>query len=99
MKKTLAFETRSFGRANVITKAYQNGGGLALELVDDSDESIAMLSVNLPESSQFLGEDEFFVKTWSENEEIAEDALASGIFRDTGRTCDGFLRAKIWTFN
>ncbi len=95
----LSFSTRHFGTANVVTSAYQDGGALAVELVDGVGESIATLSVNIPESSHLLGEKEFFVKTWSENEEIAEDALASGIFRDTGRTSDGFLKAKIWTMS
>ncbi len=95
----LSFETRHFGMATVITSGYQNGGRLAVELVDEHGESIAMLSVNIPESSHMLGENEFYAKTWSENEEIAEDALASGIFRESGRTSGGFLKAKIWTFS
>jgi len=95
----LSFLTRHFGTATVITSGYQNGGRLAVELVDEHGESIAMLSVNIPESSHMLGENEFYAKTWSENEEIAEDALASGIFRETGRTSGGFLKAKIWTFS
>lgn len=70
-----------------------------MELVDLNGEGIAMLSVNIPESSHLLGENEFFVKTWSENEEIAKDALASGIFRDTNRCNSGFLRASIWAIN
>ncbi len=48
--------------------------------------------------SQLLGDGEFFAKTWSENEEIAADALASGIFRDTGRTSGDIVNAPIWTF-
>jgi hypothetical protein len=95
----LRFSTRHFGTANIVTSTYQDGGKMAVELVDDDGESIAVLSVNIPESSHLLGEKEFFAKTWSENEEIAEDALASGIFRDSGRTNDGFLKAKIWTFS
>jgi hypothetical protein len=98
-RQGLSFETRHFGIAQVITSSYQNGGKLAVELVDQNGEPIAMLSVNIPESSHMLGENEFFAKTWSENEEIAEEALQSGIFRDTGRTSDGFLKAKIWAFS
>jgi hypothetical protein len=86
-------------RQHLIFVFYQNGGKLAVELVGENGEPIAMLSVNIPESSHMLGENEFFAKTWSENEEIAEDALQSGIFRDTGRTSDGFLKAGIWTFS
>lgn len=94
-----SFSTRHFGMATVTTSTYANGGRLAVELVDENGESITVLSVNIPESAHLLGENEFFVKTWSENEALAEDALASGIFRDTGRTSDEFLKARIWTFN
>ena len=95
----LAFSTRHFGTANVVKSTYAEDGELAVTLYNDDGEELAVLSVNLPASSHLLGENEFFAKTWSENEEIAEDALASGIFRDTGRTSDDFLKAKIWTFS
>lgn len=100
----LSFLTRSFGRAEVKTGRYQSNGALAVELVDENGESIAMLSANFPESAHLLGKNEFFAKTWSENEEIAEDALASGIFKDTGRKSSyGFMSslvdASIWTFS
>jgi hypothetical protein len=96
--KSLSFNTRYFGRAVVVKDTYQNGDKLSVELIDEGGELIAVLSVNIPEFSHLLGENEFFVKTWSENQEIAEDALASGIFRNTGRKSDGFLDARIWTF-
>jgi hypothetical protein len=94
----LSFSTRLFGTANVITDAYRNGGRLAVEIVDDNGEAITTLSVNMPECSHLLGDGEFFAKTWSENHDIAEDALASGIFRDTGRTSGDIVNAQIWTF-
>ena len=90
--------TRSFGTLHVITGAYRHDGRLAVELVHEDGEPVATLSVNMPESAHLLGEGEFFAKTWSENEEIAEDALASGIFRDTGRTSGDLVNASIWTF-
>lgn len=86
------------GMAQVITNAYHNGGALAAELVDNNGEGIATLSVNMPELSHLLGDGEFFAKTWSENHDIAEDALASGVFRDTGRTSGDTVDAHIWTF-
>lgn len=102
-KQGLSFLTRRFGTATVRTSTYQSNDAMSVELVDENGESIAVLSVNFPESAHLLGENEFFAKTWSENEEIAEDALASGIFRDTGRTSSyGFMsslvNASIWTF-
>lgn len=94
----LSFTTRLCGTANVVTNRYQHGGKLAVELVAESGEEIGMLSVNIPECSHELSDGEFFAKTWSENEEIAEDALASGIFRDTGRRSSNIVNAQIWTF-
>ena len=94
----LSFPTRHFGQVEVITLTYENGGGLAVALVDEQGEPITVLSVNLPEFAHQLGEAEFFAKTWSENAPLADDALASGIFRDTGRTSGGCLNAQIWTF-
>ena len=94
-----SFSTRYFGRANISTSTYKNSGKIAVELVDDCGEPITVLSVNVPERSHLLHDNEFFAKTWSENEEIAKDALASGIFRDTGRTSDDVLNAKIWALN
>ena len=96
-KTGLSFYTRLCGTANVITNTYQRGGKLSVELAAESGEEIATLSVNMPECSHLLGNGEFFAKTWSENEEIAEDALASGIFRDTGRRSDNIVNAPIWT--
>lgn len=97
-KTGLSFYTRLCGTANVITNTYQRGGKLSVELVADSGEEITTLSVNMPECSHLLGDGEFFAKTWSENEGIAEDALVSGIFRDTGRRSDNIVNAPIWTF-
>ena len=94
----LSFNSRSFGKVNVITNTYRHGGKLSVELVADSGEEIAVLSVNMPERSPLLGDGEFFAKTWSENEEIAADALFSGIFRNTGRTSEDIVNAQIWTF-
>jgi hypothetical protein len=97
-KTGLSFETRLCGTANIVTNTYQHGGKLSVELVADSGEPIAMLSVNMTECSHLLSDGEFFAKTWSENALIADDALASGIFRDTGRRSSDIVNAPIWTF-
>jgi hypothetical protein len=95
--KALTFKTRLFGTARVVTGTYGNGGRLAVDIVDENGESIATLSVNMAERADLLGEHEFFAKTWSENGEIAEEALASGHFLDTGRTSGDVVNASIWT--
>jgi hypothetical protein len=97
-QKGISFATRDFGNVTVITSTYRNGDSVAVELVDENGESIATLSVNIPERAHLLGDGEFFAKTWSENAEIAEDALASGIFHDTGRRSDDNLNTQIWKF-
>lgn len=93
---TQSFPTTSFGIVHVVRHNYINNGALAIELVDAENESVVMLSVNLPEVAKELGPDEFFVKTWSENQEIAQDARRSGIFEITRRTSSDFLRCPIW---
>ena len=97
-KSDVSFSTRHFGTATVTTSTYQNGNAIAVELVDQTGEPMAVLSVNIPNSAHLLGKGEFFAKTWSENEAITKDALASGIFRDTGRRNDGDVEAPIWAF-
>lgn len=53
------------------------------------------LSTNLPGAD--LADDCFAVKTWSENRDLAEAALASGLFEPTGeRLPSGFVQAPIW---
>ena len=92
----LSFNTRHYGKAKIVTNAYRKGGSLGVELVDTNGETLAILSVNIPEFSHLLGDNEFFVKTWSENEEFAKDALASGLFRQTGRWSKGYISAPVW---
>jgi len=73
-------------------------GGTAVILTQDG-QRFATLSVNFPFPEVELEEGEFAVKTWSENEEIAEDALASGLFIDTGkRIKSGYVEASVWRF-
>jgi len=87
-----------YGEADLIFNKYANGR-LAISLVSsDIGEPIAGLTVNLPEEA--LEDGEFFVKTWSENAEIAKDCLASGHFVDTRkRVTTGFVQAQVWKFN
>src|SRR5690349_14782998 len=73
---------------------YQNNRHLAVSLYDAEGSLYATLSCNLDGD---LGAGEFFVKNWSENEEIAVSALQSGVFIDTGRRVGaGFVEVPIW---
>lgn len=77
---------------------YPAGGAPAVVLLDPKDGSRSgTLSVNMPGVQ--LADDEFCVKTWSENEIYREPALKSGLFEDTGRrTPAGYAEAEIWRF-
>ncbi len=92
---TVSFSTASFGKVTARFESYTNGGTMAVEIYDEEDDFVTMLSVNLPEFQSELASNEFFAKIWSENEEIARDALASGVFKDTGRRV-GFINAPVW---
>lgn len=91
------FNTRDFGYVQILELAYRDGN-LAVQLVSVEDgEDIATLSVNMPDYVHHLGPGEFFPKTYSENERLAQDALASGAFIDTGKRINTPIgRLPIW---
>lgn len=87
-------ETTSFGEATLDFNHYINNR-VCIRLMDEDNFVIATLTVNMPEHK--LEEGEFFVKTWSENREIASDCLKSGLFEDTGkRVRTGWVEAQVW---
>jgi|GEM_PF-4538587 len=76
---------------------YQNNNRIALRVFDKDGTPLATLTCNLPDEE--LAEDEFFVKTWSENGPISEAARQSGLFVDTGRRVQaGYCEAEVWKF-
>jgi len=84
-----------YGDMDVDITLYKTGG-TAVILTQDG-QRFATLSVNFPEVE--LEEGEFAVKTWSENEQVAADCLASGLFIDTGkRIKSGYVEASVWRF-
>jgi len=91
------FETKKYGKVYVSLGLYSHGGSKAITLISPGGMVIAKLTVNIPGVKLQPGE--FFIKTWSENAPIAEDALASGLFVDTGRRiATGHVEAQIWRF-
>ena len=77
--------------------AYYADGNIAIQYTVNDGEPFGTLTVNLPDTE--ISEGEFAVKTWSENEQLAKAALASGIFEDMGkRIPTGFVEAHIWKF-
>ena len=75
---------------------YRDNGNMAVSLIEEDgfNSPFGSLSVNIDLP---LAEGEFFAKTWSENDELAQAALASGVFEDTGRRVPyGFVEAQVW---
>ena len=80
-----------------LSEAKCTNGARAIQIVSEGDEPFATLTVNIPHASCMIEKDEVLVKTWSENEEIANELRDCGIFQDTGkRVSTGFVQAEIW---
>lgn len=89
--KTFDFEGETL---KIDVKQYSNGRP-ALQLVDEDGLPYAKLTVNIPEVDQ--GEEELFIKDWAENEFLANAAITSGLFEDTGKKIKtGFCETAIW---
>jgi len=73
---------------------YQDNDRLALVLLDEVGISYARASVNLPDEP--LGEDEIFIKDYSENEGIFNALVDAGLIVDSGRVVEsGFVTIKV----
>jgi len=84
-----------YGDMEVEVVLYKTGGTAVI--LNQDGQRFATLSVNFSEVK--LEHNEFAVKTWSENEEIAADCLSSGLFVDTGkRIQSGYVEASVWRF-
>jgi hypothetical protein len=62
-------------------------------------ERYATLSVNIVGRSEHLPRETFFAKDWSENTQLAKDALASGLFEIVeaiAPAATGYVNAKAW---
>lgn len=96
--KTIGFVKTSFGKGEIIRSSYTNNNAVAV-MVNHAvtEEPLWTLSVNILNPWYQLKENEFFVKTWSENEEIVRVCKASGLFEDTGeRELTGYCEAEVW---
>ena len=83
------------GETLQLQAAQYRHGGLALLLYDETGESYATLTVNVP--GFLLEPGEFLVKTYSENAVLRQPALASGLFIDTlKRYQSGFASFEVW---
>lgn len=71
--------TEKFGNVTIKEAKYENGCLAVYLETTNMGEPLGKLSVNLPESEK-LGEGEFYVKDYSENQLFIEDAMSSGWF-------------------
>ena len=82
------------------TRHYGNGA-TAVVVATPEGESFATLSVNLPESAS-LPPDTFYLKTWSENEDVSKAAIDAGVIEPANPFLvppvrSGFVTARAYT--
>jgi len=77
----------------LIADKYANNGRLAILAQSTAGEPYGVLSVNLVDDGP-LEADEFYAKNYSENEELFQLALRTGMFEAIG-FCRGFPTLKI----
>ena len=98
MKKIGAVETE-YGIAHVNVGRYPKGGAIYVQLNDLDGQAMTTLSTNLRPYGASIADDEFCVKTWSENESLIPAMKASGLFVDTGkRVSSGHVVSPVWGF-
>ena len=83
----MEFEFNKYGprKLSVETDLYTFGGGHVVDLIDDTGEPYARVSINCGVP---LADDEFVFKTYSENDGLIEAMLAAGVVETTGRSVD-----------
>ena len=78
---------------------YRNNNALSVQLFEITGEPYATISVNMPDSNK-LENDEFFMKNWSENKEIAKELVDKKIVIPTGNeSSNGYVTAKSYRVN
>jgi hypothetical protein len=104
MKQIGTFKSRRYGNVNVLRATYDGPKGPTAIVLQCADgEPLATLSVNMYEpdcshDSHDLPKDCFYVKRWGQ-EDIAADALASGLFvarEDMPEAASGYVTAPVW---
>lgn len=87
-----------YGDATIRISRYPSGGAFAVEVfLGPAPDDRWAFSTNLVPYGARVADDEFTVKSWSENEPLVEPMLATGLFEDTGRRVpSGFVEAPVW---
>ena len=101
-----SFQSKQWGTVLVERGHYLAADGpLAVYLLSEDGAPLATLSVNMyrpdcSKDSRDLPPDCFYVKAWDENEDLAAEALAAGIYRlrpDLPTAYSGFVEAQAAT--
>lgn len=99
MKHVGSFHSARWGKVEVYATTYLSASGpLAIMLQDSDGEPLATLSVNMPDSKN-LPTNCFYMKDWSENEALAEEARESKLFKprpDLPSSVSGFVMADAY---
>ncbi len=99
------FTSPRWGVVNVLRGTYQAANGpTAIALTLEDGEPLATLSVNMyrpdcSHDSRDLPADCFYVKQWGENEQLADEAIKSGLFKqrdDLPQARSGHVSAPVW---
>jgi hypothetical protein len=88
-----------YGSATILVGRYPAGGAIAVQLIADGGpkEPLATFSTNLVPYGAQISNDEFCVKTWSENEVLVAPMLSTDLFEDTGkRVPSGYVVSPVW---
>ena len=105
MKLVGKFQSARWGTVVALRAHYCSADGPTAIVLETADgEPLGKLSVNMykpycSHDSRDLPDDCFYVKRWSENEEIAVEALASGLFierPDLPQATSGEVSAPVW---
>lgn len=99
MRKIGEFQSRQYGKVVVGVSTYETKDGpTAVALRAEDGEPIGTLSYNISQRSSRLQSHEFYAKVDRENEMIAQDALASGMFEEVpGQfATSGFIKTPLW---
>ena len=84
-------------KVQLVKTNYDKGGVAIKAVVHTTGEPFGKLTINIPEKANCLGEDKVFIKSYSENTELAKAARESGLFAPTGEwITSGFVKVEIW---
>ncbi len=91
----LLYENKYCNYPVYVQKLQYENGRVAIRLLHAEDgDPVAVATVNLPDEQ--LGEDEVFIKDWSENEGMLKFLTENNIVVDTGRRVPcGFVEAAV----